>query len=65
LTRSCTIIVLGALCALALLATRVRAQEASPDKHTTADSQPGPHYNDGFVLVPTVDPVAQPFRLKI
>lgn len=43
------------------------AQEASRDTRSgdDPDRQAGPYYEDGFVLVPTVDPVNQPFRLKV
>jgi hypothetical protein len=29
------------------------------------DTAPGPHYDNGFVLVPTLDPVHVPFRLRL
>jgi len=42
------------------------AQEISEDPQDTGiDTKPEPHYDDGFVLVPSVDPERQPFRLKL
>ena len=51
---------------LLVLPVRARAQEAARDpKEAGVDTNPLPHYNDGFVLIPTTDPVQQPFRLKL
>jgi hypothetical protein len=54
-----------AACALLLQPLRARAQEASEDTKPGVDTKAEPHYDDGFVLLPSIDPVSQPFRLKL
>src|SRR4051812_14190785 len=51
---------------------QAQAQQAQPQQQSLetnvkegADTKPEPHYDDGFVLVPTIDPDLQPFRLKV
>jgi hypothetical protein len=63
-TVSTSAAIFGAL--LFLPRGAARAQEISEDpQDVNADARSEPHYDDGFVLVPSVDPEKQPFRLKL
>jgi len=49
-----------------VLSSGARAQEASRDPNDKdADTKAEPHYDDGVVLLPTLDPIKSPFRLKL
>ncbi len=37
----------------------------APDDAQHGDSVPWPHYDQGFVIVPTMDPILEPYRLVI
>jgi hypothetical protein len=50
---------------LALLVPDWARAEVSRDPDPPADEKSEPHYNDGFVLVPSTDPEQQPYRLKL
>src|SRR5262245_50651229 len=56
-------------CVLAMLLVpcgTARAQEISDDlQNVSTDTESAPHYDDGFVLVPSVDNESVPFRLKL
>jgi hypothetical protein len=65
-TVSSSAAIFGALFLLFVPRGAARAQEISEDpQDAISDTKPEPHYNDGFVLVPSVDPERQPFRLKL